>query len=43
MENTRATAHPALWLMPSVVQVALNLRPSMPLPFNPGHYTRHIH
>ncbi len=43
MENTRATAHPALLLMPCVVPSALNLRPSMPLPFNPGHYTRHIH
>jgi cyanate permease len=43
MENTRATARPALWLMFSIVLVALNLRPSMPLPFNPRHYTHPIH
>ncbi|MDP9524969.1 cyanate transporter [Pseudomonas protegens] len=29
MENVRATSRPALWLMVSVVLVALNLRPSM--------------
>lgn len=29
MENTRATSRPALWLMFSIVLVALNLRPSM--------------
>ncbi|MEN5254808.1 CP family cyanate transporter-like MFS transporter [Pseudomonas protegens] len=29
MENVRATSRPALWLMVSVILVALNLRPSM--------------
>jgi CP family cyanate transporter-like MFS transporter len=29
MENVRATARPALWLMVSIILVALNLRPSM--------------
>ncbi|MET0847857.1 MAG: cyanate transporter [Pseudomonas sp.] len=29
MENVRATSHPALWLMLSIILVALNLRPSM--------------
>ncbi|MGF6206998.1 cyanate transporter [Pseudomonas frederiksbergensis] len=29
MENVRATARPALWLMVSIMLVALNLRPSM--------------
>lgn len=29
MENVRATTRPAVWLMLSVVLVALNLRPSM--------------
>lgn len=29
MENVRATARPALWLMVSILLVALNLRPSM--------------
>ncbi|AKV07250.1 MFS transporter [Pseudomonas fluorescens NCIMB 11764] len=29
MENVRATSRPALWLMVSIILVALNLRPSM--------------
>ena len=29
MENVRATARPAVWLMLAVMLVALNLRPSM--------------
>lgn len=29
MENVRATCRPALWLMLSIILVALNLRPSM--------------
>jgi CP family cyanate transporter-like MFS transporter len=29
MENTRATSRPALWLMFSIVLIAVNLRPSM--------------
>lgn len=29
MENVRATSRPALWLMFSIILVALNLRPSM--------------